>query len=89
MLFTVALRLIILLINILNYEIRLSNVPKVSTYSAENTLLVFNNSVLLMVLGGVLCFCENRRKDVNAQRVGNVRWGVILNQVVYVAATVV
>jgi thioredoxin-related protein len=89
MLFTVALRLIILLINILNYEIRLSNVPKLSTYSAENTLLLFNNSVLLMVFGDVLCFCENLRKVINARRVGNVRWGLILNQVVYVATTVV
>jgi len=62
--FTVTLRLFVLLTNILNYEIRLSNVLKFSTYFTENALLLFNNSVLLMVFKAGLCFCENLRKHI-------------------------
>jgi len=51
-----------LLTNILNYEIRLSNVPKFSTYFTEKALFLFNNSALLIVFKAGLCFCENLTK---------------------------
>jgi len=49
MIFTVTLRLIILLTNVVNYKLRLSNVSKFCTYFTEYALLLFNNSGLLMV----------------------------------------